>query len=69
VEETKETAGARTIAPTKFSDYYEWIGREDTKEYMQSIQKWRDHTNSEHFATEFNNITTRFREDNDKRTE
>jgi hypothetical protein len=37
--------------------HYEWIGREDTQEYMQSIEKWRKHTSEETFATEFNRIT------------
>jgi Asp-tRNA(Asn)/Glu-tRNA(Gln) amidotransferase C subunit len=49
--------------------HYEWIGREDTQEYMQSIEKWRKHTSEETFATEFNRITEQFKDNNDLRTE
>ena len=56
-------------APLGNSSHYEWIGREDTREYMCSIWKWKEHTNNERFAQKFDSITTQYREDNDQRTE
>jgi hypothetical protein len=48
--------------------HYEWIGSEDTKEYMRSVEKWRAHTNDSSFATEFDTITKLYKDDNELRT-
>lgn len=58
-----------TTSPAAEHNYYEWIGREDTKEYVQSIEKWRAHTNEERFATEFKKITRAYEDENALRTE
>ena len=47
---------------------YEWIGRDNTKEYMDSIHKWKIHSNSSSFAKSFDAITDRYKEDNELRT-
>jgi hypothetical protein len=57
LEETKETTDSRPATPTKIDGYYEWIGKEDTGEYMRSIARWREYTNNERFAREFDAIT------------
>jgi hypothetical protein len=36
---------------------------------MRSVEKWRAHTSEGSFATEFNHITTKYRDDNELRTE
>jgi hypothetical protein len=36
---------------------------------MRNVEKWRAHTNERSFATEFNRITTKYREENELRTE
>jgi hypothetical protein len=51
-----------------YNSHYEWIGREDTMEYMRSIKKWKEHTSSDSFAREFDDITTKYRDDNEQRT-
>ena len=47
---------------------YEWIGRDNTKEYMDSIHKWKIHSNSSSFSKSFDAITDRYKEDNELRT-
>ena len=48
---------------------YESIGRDNTKEYMDSIHKWKIHSSSSSsFSKSFDAITDRYKEDNELRT-
>ena len=55
-------------ADMKFNSRYEWVGKDDTIDYMRSIKKWREHTNSDYFAREFDDITEKYKDDNEQRT-
>jgi hypothetical protein len=38
-------------------------------DYMRSIKKWKEHTSRDSFAREFDTITTKYKDDNEQRTE
>ena len=48
--------------------HYEWIGGDDTREYMHSSKVWKAHTSTDQFAAKFNDITEKFHGDNETRT-
>ena len=37
-------------------------------EYMRSIKKWKERTSSDNFAREFDDITMKYKDDNEQRT-
>ena len=47
---------------------YEWIGKDNTKEYVESIHKWKMHSNNSSFTWACDTITELYKNDNELRT-
>jgi hypothetical protein len=58
----------RSTTPAVKLERYEWIGKDNTKDYMESIAKWKAHSNRASFTLNFDAITAKYRTDNNLRT-
>ena len=53
---TKDPSSAPATKPMR----YQWIGSDNTSEYMESIRKWQAHSNQANFIEQFNTITREY---------
>jgi hypothetical protein len=58
----------RSDTPAVKKERYEWIGKENTRAYMNSITKWKIHSNTSNFTQQFEEITTGYSDNNELRT-